>query len=72
MVCLCSPASAWFRKWFHLFALLIFVPGIAMDPELTTLASTTALAGFLLVEVGWEEGRRSGRGKRVVCMYMCL
>ena len=76
MLCRCSPTSPWFRKWFHLLALLIFVPGVAVDPGLTTLASTAALGGFLLVEVWGGEGMGGGEGGNGVYLcahtYVCL
>lgn len=46
-----KTANSTVRKYFHALAILIFLPGIMIAPQLTKLASVGALALFVLVEV---------------------
>ena len=38
------------RKFFHLIAILIFVPGICVEPNITKLASGVAMVGLIICE----------------------
>ena len=46
-----SPSSMWMRKWFHFFAFLVFLPGIALDPDFTSLVASVTAFLFLVAEV---------------------
>ena len=59
----CRPSSMWMRKWFHLFAFLVFLPGIALDPDFTSLVASVTAFLFIVAEVRRENGGR-GRWKR--------
>ena len=52
----------WMRKWFHLFAFLVFLPGIALDPDFTSLVASVTAFLFIVAEVRRENGGR-GRGR---------
>ena len=39
------------RKWFHVLALAIYIPGVVCEPYVTHLASSVAVAAFIFVEV---------------------
>ena len=39
------------RKYFHLLGLAVYVPGVILEPELTHLASSVAVAAFIFIEV---------------------
>ena len=41
----------WMRKWFHLFAFMVFLPGIALDPDYTSLVASIIAFFFLVAEV---------------------
>ena len=47
----CSPSSLWMRKWFHLLALAVYLPGIALDPTLLSIASALVTVVFMTIEV---------------------
>lgn len=62
---ICRPSSMWMRKWFHLFAFLVFLPGIALDPDFTSLVASVTAFLFIVAEVRREnEGERKGEGER--------
>ena len=42
-----SPSSLWMRKCFHVLAVLVYLPGLAVDPDY--LALGTALITFLSI-----------------------
>ena len=46
------PSSLWMRKWFHLLALLVYLPGVALDPPFLALTSAVVSFLFLVAEVG--------------------
>ena len=46
-----SPSSLWMRKWFHLFALLVYLPGVALDPNFLSLAASLVTFLFVVAEV---------------------
>ncbi|XP_071964081.1 dolichol kinase-like isoform X2 [Antedon mediterranea] len=46
-----ESSSTIVRKYFHVIAVLIYVPGIMLDVEVTYLASTGALFIFILLEI---------------------
>lgn len=39
------------RKYFHVLAIAVFLPGIMLESKLTHLAASVALAAFIFVEV---------------------
>ena len=39
------------RKWFHLIAVCVYIPGIILDPAVLHLASSFALSLFIILEV---------------------
>ena len=41
----------WMRKWFHFFAFLVFLPGIALDPDFTSLVASVTAFLFIVAEV---------------------
>jgi dolichol kinase len=51
-----NPSSLWMRKWFHLLALGVYVPGIAFDPPLLKMASVLVTIAFIIIEVSKMEG----------------
>ncbi len=51
----------WMRKWFHLFAFLVFLPGIALDPDFTSLVASVTAFLFIVAEVRRENGGGEGR-----------
>ena len=54
----------WMRKWFHLFAFLVFLPGIALDPDFTSLVASVTAFLFIVAEVRRENGERGREGQR--------
>ena len=48
-----SASSTITRKFFHLLALAVYIPGIIYEPYLTHLASSVAVAAFVFIEVGF-------------------
>ena len=49
-----SASSTITRKFFHLLALAVYIPGIIYEPYLMHLASSVAVAAFIFVEVGFN------------------
>lgn len=45
-----SASSTITRKFFHLLALAVYIPGIIYEPYLTHLASSVAVAAFVFIE----------------------
>ena len=39
------------RKWFHLLALAVYIPGIIVDPPLLSLAAAVTTVAFFVIEV---------------------
>ena len=39
------------RKWFHLLALAVYVPGIVLDPLLLKVSSALVTVAFIVIEV---------------------
>ncbi len=48
---MCSPSSVWLRKCFHGCALLVFVPGLLLDAEFLSFATSLAAFLFIVAEV---------------------
>ena len=46
----------WLRKWFHLLALLVYLPGVALDPDFLGLMASWVAFVFAVAEVGGGEG----------------
>lgn len=46
-----NASSTVVRKFFHLLALAIYIPGVIYEPYVTHLASSVALAAFIFIEV---------------------
>ena len=46
----------WLRKWFHLLALLVYLPGVALDPDFLGLMASWVAFIFAVAEVGGGEG----------------
>lgn len=46
-----NPSSLWMRKWFHLLALAVYIPGIIIDPPLLSLAASIVTVQFLVIEL---------------------
>ncbi|KAL9986140.1 hypothetical protein ACROYT_G000230 [Oculina patagonica] len=50
-----SSSSTITRKFFHLLALAIYIPGVVYEPYLTHLASSIAVAAFIFIEyIRWH------------------
>ena len=49
-----TASSTITRKFFHLLALAVYIPGIIYEPYLTHLASSVAVAAFVFIEVGFN------------------
>ena len=45
------PSSVWMRKWFHLLALLVYLPGVALDPDFLGLMASLVAFVFVVIEV---------------------
>ena len=61
-----SPSSLWMRKWFHLFAVLVYLPGLVLQPDYLAMAASLILFLATVLEVslhctGVHVGR-SGQG----------
>lgn len=46
-----SPSSLWMRKCFHLLAVLIYLPGVALDSDYLALATALIIFLFIILEV---------------------
>ena len=46
-----NASSTIVRKYFHLLALAIYIPGVIYEPYVTHLASSVAVAAFIFIEV---------------------
>lgn len=46
-----NPSSFWMRKWFHLSALAVFLPGLALDPNFISLACSILMFLFIVAEL---------------------
>lgn len=53
---LTRPSSVWLRKWFHLLALLVYLPGVALDPDFLGLMASWVAFVFAVAEVGGGGG----------------
>ena len=49
-----SASSTITRKFFHLLALAVYIPGIIHEPYLMHLGSSVAVAAFVFIEVGFN------------------
>ncbi|XP_019850694.1 PREDICTED: dolichol kinase-like [Amphimedon queenslandica] len=46
-----SPSSLWMRKWFHLLAVAVYVPGLMFDPLLLSVSSSLVTVFFIVIEL---------------------
>ena len=42
------------RKYFHIFAILVFLPGLIVDREMLMVASTCAIVVLIILEVRYR------------------
>ena len=46
-----SASSLWLRKWFHVFAVLVYLPGLALETDYLALAASLIIFLFTVLEV---------------------